>query len=174
MTTLIELETDLMRAADVVLALNDRLEAGESIPNEEYDSALVPFHEALTLAKHKRDRFAEFLLFLDKQQEFYADLASKNSRRAKALENLAKRLKSMVEFIIRTTDSNVLEGESRRMTLCNNSVETLVIKDESKLPERCWKMVRTVDKDAVRAAVKNGSLEKDVAELVRGEHLRIR
>jgi hypothetical protein len=80
----------------------------------------------------------------------------------------------MVEFIIRTTDSKVLEGESRRMTLCNNSVETLVIKDETKLPDRCFKMVRTVDKDAVRAAVKNGSLEKDVAELVRGEHLRIR
>jgi hypothetical protein len=60
------------------------------------------------------------------------------------------------------------------MTLCNNSVETLVIKDETKLPDRCFKMVRTVDKDAVRAAVKNGSLEKDVAELVRGEHLRIR
>jgi len=174
MTTLIELETDLMRAADVVLALNDRLDAGETIPEAEYDAALVPFQDALTLAKHKRDRFAEFLLFLDKQQEFYSDLASKNNRRAKAVENLAKRLKSMVEFIIKTTDSNVLEGESRRMTLCNNSVETLVIKDESKLPDRCFKMVRTVDKDAVRAAVKNGSLEKDVAELVRGEHLRIR
>jgi len=174
MTTLIELETDLMRAADVVLALNDRLESGEAVPTEEYDAALVPFHEALTLAKHKRDRFAEFVLFLDKQQEFYADLASKNSRRAKAIENLGKRLRAMVEFIIKATDSNVLEGESRRMTLCNNSVETLLIKDESKLPERCWKMVRTVDKDAVRAAVKNGSLDKDVAELVRGEHLRIR
>jgi hypothetical protein len=35
-------------------------------------------------------------------------------------------------------------------------------------------MVKMVDKDAVRAAVRNGSLDKDVAELVRGEHLRIR
>ena len=88
MSTLIELETALKDAADAVLAIQDRLDDGQSIDPAEYDQALVPFTYYLEQAKDKRDRFAEFLLRLAHEALWHRGLAEKDIRKAKAIEKL--------------------------------------------------------------------------------------
>jgi hypothetical protein len=174
--TLLDLEMDLLRASDAVLALDDRLNSGEAVDASEYDAALVPFKESLNLAKTKRDNFANFLLQAKAQAELFGDRAALDTKRKKAIENLVARLEQLAAFAIRCADSNHLEGEYRTLQLHKNSQEALNIKHADMLPDSCFKteVVRVIDKEAVRAGIKAGEIVPSVAELTRGEHLRIK
>ena len=106
----------------------------------------------------------------------YKKLADLNAKRTKAIENLMSRLDSTALFAIHCTDANFLEGNERRLTAHKNSQETLNVKHADMLPESCYKteVVRVIDKEAVRAGIRSGEIVPSVAELVRGEHLRIK
>lgn len=170
----IDIEMALVNAADEVMALQDKVEAGEASESD-YDKALLPFRNAFAAAEEKRDSFAEMVKSCEANAKLQRDFAASKTKKAKAYENLAQRLKDLARFTMQATGSVELTGRHWKFRLAKNSKDTLTIKKQESLPPECFttRIETDVDTEKVRELIEAGVIKPDVAMLERGEHLRL-
>ena len=170
----LDLEYEFVKAADRVMELQDKVEGGLAT-EQDYADALVPFNEAALKVAVKRDRVAEFIMALEKESEHQKELAEKKVKRAKALANVAERIRNMVKYAFVSSGSKELKGNEWTFRLVDNSRPTLVIRNADSLPPECYmtEVVKKLDRAKVEEYIKAGVIGPDVAEYERGNHLRI-
>lgn len=138
----------------------------------------------------KTDRTVEFIRYVESEAERFKKDEELFRKKRKSLENLVEKTKKYVKQMIQYNDVKVLPGERYKITLANNGGKpALEFMDPYKshlktksfdvfetdfigIPERYFKLIRVLDKDAIRDDLSNG-LELGIATLMRGQSIRI-
>jgi hypothetical protein len=97
-----------------------------------------------------------------------ADEAKRLAERARAAENKAKRLKAYLAHFVQPGE----KLKDARVSIGWRKSTAVIIEDESRLPEECWKVVRTVSKTSVKEMLGKG--EVDGARIEARQNIQIR
>lgn len=157
----------LFDLADSILVLRELLD-------EEHDdivaNRLTEYLEGLLPSKVTG--YCQFLRGLALEAEAFKAEEKRLADRRRAMENLAARMKQRLHDGLVFADVERVKAGTFDVAI-QASPESLVITDESAIPERFTELQRVVDKAAVKAELQRGG-DVPGAHLTRGSHVRIR
>jgi len=175
MTTLIEISQDL-------LTLNDALTHLEDLPEQQANELQAWFTELLEEKQTERDRkldnYAALITELEARATVRRQEAQRILDRARADENRAKWLKSMLMDFFRCHDLKTVETTRYRLTLARNGGKQPIVLDDAypaaDIPDALCRLERTPNLEAIRERLEAGENLPFAHFGERGQSLRIR
>ena len=174
MPTLYEIESDLQALADILS------EVGGDVSDEEAEAAvdawLAEGKEALA---EKVDRYVSVIRESEAKALVLKGEADLFAARSKSNANVAAKLKDRLKFFLESHQMESVEGKRFKVRLQANggkaplTVAPEVESDPSTLPAGLYKLVATLDKEAIRAALESGATVNGCAIGERGKNVRI-
>ena len=169
MSHLIEVEANLLRAMDEIVACE---EAGEA-PGE---ALLVAFGDAAVYAAEKRDNVALALRFLEERAASIRDREKVLAAQRKAIESASARLEGYVMAVL--IGRGIVQANGNMDKLVVAEVESVEVANPDALPDELCriKTVREPDRISIKKALEAGErIELSAgARLMRRSHLRVK
>lgn len=156
-----------MKLYEITEAYNNLLDA--DLEQEQINQALNVIDDEFEV---KAENIAKLISSINGDIE---TLKTEEKRLADKRKSYERKIESLKDYLfnnLQMVDKKKIQTPLYKISIQKNPAK-LVVKDEKRVPDEYFKVVKQLDKTKLKNAVKDG-LEADYAELVQEEGLRIR
>jgi len=168
MATLIEL-TDTFARLDSILELH-----GGDTTHPEVESALTEWEKTTTDLTTKAENYAGLIDFYDRRSKTRSDAAADIKAAASVDKNKSQGLKDRLKLALESLGKKKLEGPRYSITLAKNGGRAPLDIDESRVPQKFYRVELVLDKQAIHDAIAAGEDVPGVTVSERDTHIRIK